>query len=329
VPNVRLPPIRSRHFYSAVLALGVVGAGFAAWEAYRVHAVSLMVIVVASFILLVLGLTGIWLDPITDDSDERASRRLLLSPKRLKRLERVAEFLPDPPPLGWKPFFSPAGLSASWLSVADGIVVVAWVLPDDVGYRLHVALVPKDNRPIPHDRAAEILAHFRGVGRFAELAQSPEPIAKEYPTVRTWIALSYEAIAALARPARSPEVIDGPLNEHLAAARKHLPAKLPDDWSVPLAITEPHEGWTDGAWLIADDDVNFIACLVTSRGRVKLAVTIFHPDGVAVNDARAYSVLEHFRGIREFVSTEGAKEIPGARMYLGEIDAMEEPALLN
>lgn len=115
------------------------------------------------------------------------------------------------------------------------------------------------------------------------------------------------------------------MNEHLAAARKHLPAKLPFEWSVPLALTEPH----DGAWLIADDDVAFIVCLVTSLGRVKLAVTIWYPDERTVDEVRAYGVLEHFRGIREFVQTDGAKEIPGARMYLGEIEATQEQAPLN
>jgi hypothetical protein len=70
-------------------------------------------------------------------------------------------------------------------------------------------------------------------------------------------------------------------------------------------------------------------CLVTSPERVKLVVTIWHPDEKTVEPARAYSVLEHFRGIREFVPTGGAEDIPGAQVYLGEIEATEDRASLN
>jgi hypothetical protein len=323
VPPVRLPRFRRRHFYSGVLAIGIVDEAFAAWRAYRLEVASLMAMVVLGSLVVAFALLGIWLEPLMEE-DELSARRVLGWPKRRKNLEKVAEFLPESTPPGWTRPFSPIG-TIGWLAFVDRIAVFSWVVAYDVGYRLHVMLAPVDKRPVANDRAAEILSHFRGVGHFAEIAEPPIRISEEYPDGRTWIALSHDAIAAQPVPAKPPLVVDEPVNEYLAATRKFLPAKLPFEWSVPLALTEPYQG----AWLIDDDDVCFIVCLLTSHDSAKLAVTIWHPDERTVEPARAHSVLGHFRGIRGFVPTGGAEDIPGAQVYLGEIETTEEGASLN
>ncbi|HEV3190713.1 MAG TPA: hypothetical protein VGY54_09475 [Polyangiaceae bacterium] len=58
-------------------------------------------------------------------------------------------------------------------------------------------------------------------------------------------------------------------------------------------------------------------------------MTIWHPDEKIVDPLVAYGLPKHFRGIRVFVPTGGTEDIPGARVYLGEIEATEDRAPLN
>jgi hypothetical protein len=74
-----------------------------------------------------------------------------------------------------------------------------------------------------------------------------------------------------------------------------------------------------------------LACLCTSKGRVKLAVTIFRPDGEEVTEGTALELLRQFRGVLEFVQTDTSEDPPPRRCtYLGELQpARAERAMLN
>jgi hypothetical protein len=215
------------------------------------------------------------------------------------------------------------------VAFSDGVRIMAWVAPYDLGYHLLVALAREDGASVSDARAGEILPHFCGVGPFMETDWSPAMIRERFPHARQWVALPCETIAQIPAPVAPPAVIDKPLNAHLRAVRKHLPAKLPEAWSVPVAVTEPQGNYTGGFWLIEQDDVAFIVTLVGSLNRAKLAVTIFFPSGETVNEACAYGILRHFRGVSEFAQCDDDRTIAGARTYLGEIVPTAEQTLLS
>jgi hypothetical protein len=58
-------------------------------------------------------------------------------------------------------------------------------------------------------------------------------------------------------------------------------------------------------------------------------VTVWHPGGETVTEARAHDILEHFRGISEFVQSKNDGSIAGARTYLGEIETTAPQSLLS
>jgi hypothetical protein len=321
-----------------LVLVGVAGMAFAARELARGDDALLSSSVVmfgCSLAIVVLSMWSIRAFRMLSGRDEPSELRIPLSTDRMNRLNKAQEFLPDPCPPGWSSPISPHGTVAWRIYVGDDVVSLSWVVRYSTGYRVHVTLAQKDGAPVGDRRAADIFAHYRGVNRFVELAQTPEKLVKELPGARTWIALpdevAREAVRSAPLPPKAPEPIERPLNEHLLAVRKHLPPKLPVGWSVPLAITEEHEGWTDGAWMIETREAILIVAIVASQGRAKLSVTIFHPDQSVVNEAQAMRVLKHFRGIGEFVQTDikDARDLPGARMYLGDIDAPVKRAMLN
>ena len=172
--------------------------------------------------------------------------------------------------------------------------------------------------PVSDARCAEILAHIRHVGEFIE----GEP-DEDYPQARVWIGVPVGQRPRWRVPKSIPPPRERALSPHLVAARKYLPQRLPRGWSVPVAIADDHgTEWKDGAWMIGTSDDRFlIACLVTSKGRVKLSVTFFGADGEEVSEGAAVEMLRHFRGVLEFAQTEATSdegEVP-TRTYLGEI----------
>jgi len=254
-----------------------------------------------------------------------------LSRARRRRLAKAREHFPDPWPDDWSRPLSPPA-SVVWEIRAGDVIAMPFVFEEATGFWLHVVLAaagdPRER--VSDDRAAAILGRFRGVGDFAEIAEPPKRLVEAYPGARGWIALPHDVAAKMVPPPKLPAIREQPLNPHLAAVRRHFPEKLPFGWSVPLAVTEVHDGWDQGGWLFHDDDACVIVMLTTSRGRVKLAVLIHHLDGSPVDEARAMDVLKHFRGITEFVQTETDDEdLPGARAYLGELDATGPRVMLN
>ena len=78
-----------------------------------------------------------------------------------------------------------------------------------------------------------------------------------------------------------------------------------------------------------DDDAVFLVQLIVSQERARLCVTVWHPGGETVTEARAHDILEHFRGISEFVQCKDDGSIAGARTYLGEIEATTQQSSLS
>jgi hypothetical protein len=324
-------PTRFKLAYGGLIAIALAAGGRGAWLVARQNpraALDVSAIVLCTLIAA-FGLAALWMEPFLDDRPERALFQLPFGPKRMKRMRELLEFLPEETPPGWSPLVNPKG-TVTWYAVtSDGVVILTWLVAYDLGYHLCVALAGKHGSIVSEARSAEILAHFRGVGPFMERDSLPDFIRERFPHAREWVALPYETIKKVPRPARPPAILDRPLNAHLLAVRKHFPTKLPEFWSVPLAVTEPRGEYASGVWIIEEDDVAFTVSLVSSRGRAKLAVTILYPEDEAVNEWRAYGILKHFRGVSEFAQTEDDGEIPGARMYLGEVVAVAQRPLLS
>jgi hypothetical protein len=115
-------------------------------------------------------------------------------------------------------------------------------------------------------------------------------------------------------PADAPKFADKPLPWHMTASRKHLPSTLPARWSVPLALAE-----MGGIWMIDVEDFAVLVAYTTVGDRIMLAVTIVPPPGDEVTETFALAVLKHLRGVREFVPSDIADKVQGARMYLGSL----------
>ncbi len=276
-------------------------------------------------VALLVGLVLVrdrWRD-LRDGQAQLLGKAVPLRSTRSARLTLALQFIPFPPPEGWSRPVSPRG-TVMWHFQTPGEDVAVWVVLARYGPKVYAALARRGSAEHVDDaRALEVLGHLQDVTEFIEVEETPSAVAERLPGARTWLALERDAAAAMARPPKAPVPVDAKLNEHLRAARRYLPAKLPVGWSTPVAFTEPAEGWDDGAWMIDDDDVVILACLVTAQGRVKLAVTIFCPDQTVVTEARAMDVLKNFRGVSEFEQTDLEEGIAGARMYLGELQRGE------
>ena len=326
-------PTRHKLTFGGFLALAIFMGGWWAWVGFKQgpRAAWAVCFVAVATAFAAYGLVGLWMGPLLDDRSV-SLRELVLAPKRMKRMLDLLEFLPEETPTGWRGPINPKPTDGCWVSFSSGAAIIAYFTEELHGRYLHVTLASKDTSSISDERAADILTHFRDVGPFMEMDFTPNVIADHFPHVRTWVALPYETIKKLPIPARPPAILDRPLNAHLRAVRKHLPTKLPEGWSVPLAVTQFADEEADhgaGAWLVDDDDATFLVQLVGSQDRAKLCVIVWHPGGETVSEPRAYSILAHFRGISAFVQCEDDGSIAGARTYLGEIETTVLQSLLS
>jgi hypothetical protein len=238
-------------------------------------------------------------------------------PSRADVLLKARDFLPEEPPEGWsRPMATRSPVR--WLFETKTERCGLTLERHKVMSIVKVFIVGKGaHEPMSDARCAAILEHVRNVGEFIETDADPE-----YPEARTWIARPTGERPRWRVPKSIPAPRERVLSPHLVAARKYLPQKLPQGWSVPVAIGDDHgTEWKDGAWMIGTSDARFIVvCLVTSKGRVKLSVTFFGADAVEVSEGAAVDMLRHFRGILEFAQTEAVSggEVP-TRTYLGEL----------
>ena len=254
---------------------------------------------------------------------ERGPRR-----PNVNRLYYMREFLPETPPPGWSIPVAP-NRADTW-HIETGQERIIALLEQEAGLcALRVTVARHDRTELTDARVLEILGHFRGVGEFVEGVELADA-----PAARTWIAVPVGTRPKWRVPRAPPEPREPELSPHLVAARKYLPDRVPKGWSVPVAITDDHGmDWKDGAWMMGAGQEVIIACLCTSKGRVKLAVTIFRRDGEEVTEGTALELLRQFRGVLEFVQTdpsEDEEEGPPRCTYLGELQpARGERAMLN
>jgi hypothetical protein len=246
----------------------------------------------------------------------------LLGPGGTRRVERLLvarDFLPDPLPEGWSPPLAARG-SDSW-AVEVGRDALIVKLDRVLGAQLVKAIiVPRGRKePVSDERSREILRHLRELGEFIE-TMPPTELAV---TARMWAAWPRAARPRFIRPLQSlppeaPTLLDRPLPWHMTASRRHFPSKLPIGWSAPLAVDE-----MGGIWMIDVEDFPVLMAYAMHRDRITLAVTIIPPEGAEVTETFALSVLKHLRGVGEFVPTDVADKVPGARMYLGAVHPEE------
>jgi hypothetical protein len=328
----RFRPTLHKLVFGGIIAIGVVILGLSAWAGFKQgpRAASAVVWTAIATAGAAYGILGLWLAPLLDDRPV-SLRELATRPKRMQRLLELLELLPEKTPPGWVGPINLKPTAGSWTAFWNGAVIIAYFVDDEPPARhFFVTLASKDAANLSDDRAAETLAHFRGIGPFMEMESTPDALTERFPHTRTWVALPYETIKKMPIPATRPAILDTPLNAHLRAVREHLPAKLPMGWSVPIAVPEgPDDYEGDGAWLVDEDDAAIIVQLVTSEGRTKLYVTIFHPGGEPVSEARAHGILVHFRGVSEFVQREDDGSIKGARTFLGEIEGRAGESIVH
>jgi hypothetical protein len=169
--------------------------------------------------------------------------------------------------------------------------------------------------PVSDARCLEVLRPMRGVAEFVECEPAPgDPLARVWLGMLPSSRLPFELPAVPGAPAAKD------LPAQLVAARKHLPDKLPDGWSVPVAVT-PDGAPSDrqGVWAMGVDGDLVMACLCASEGRTRLMVGIARDDGTRASESAAVEVLRHFRGVVEFRESTSPSDEPNVVFYLGEL----------
>jgi hypothetical protein len=243
----------------------------------------------------------------------------------LARLYRLRDFLPEEPPSGWSVPFRLRDQD-SWIMDAGDEGLMLRLERSGPFWAVRAFITTRGGAPLPSDgRCAEILGQLRGLGEWMECNPG------DCPATRVWLAFPRAQRPRFRVPEGLPWPPEAAGNPALAAARKYLPDKLPEGWSLPVAVTGDHgTGWKKGGWIMAvDETLMAIVALCTSEGRERLAVALFHRDGSEVGDAEAVDVLRHFRGVYEFAQSERSAD-ESFVAYFGEISAKRrDPATLN
>jgi hypothetical protein len=259
-----------------------------------------------------------------EEIDALQSLPVFTGKTRLDRLYRARDFLPEVPPPGWSASYVTRDEHA-WMTDVGELGLLVQLLHQGPIWGLRVHIVPRGSKiPASDARCAEVLGQLRRVGDFIECAG-----IDELPGVRVWLGLPHGMRPRWRLPPEVQEPREARVHPFLAAARKHLPEKLPAGWSVPVAMTDDRgTTWKDGAWMFAVDDLMVLVALCTSKGRIKLCVSMFYPPGEELSEGDALDVLKHFRGVVEF--SEGERHREGFVAYFGDIgEVRRDLATLN
>ena len=235
-----------------------------------------------------------------------------------------ARLLPDEPPPGWSVPYALRD-SDGWALDAGEHGLLARLERTGGNWALRVYITTRGSHvPADDQRCAELLGHLGGLGEWLECVG-----VDGLPGTRVWLAIP-RALQAHWEVPPAPPPPPAEAIPRLEAARAHLPEKLPEGWSVPVAMVDPHGfDWPHGAWMFAADDLVVMLSLWDERGPMKLFVAMFHPDGSDVEEGDAFDVLRHLREVHEFSPGKRAKDAPYIA-YFGELEPKERPrATLN
>ena len=240
----------------------------------------------------------------------------------------TSPYFPNPLPADWSTPFMPHRLLA-WKFITPDFDVLLWCREEPDGPRVMVAVGRDGSAERAGDRrAAAILDQFQNVTSFWEVAEVPEVLLAKYPGMRAWQALPTFLVKVLENlQKRTPAHRAPPLDARLITVRKHLPARLPPGWSAPVAHA-PAEPSEPKAWMFHVDEQLVMTGLVTAEQEDKLAVTIFAATGGILHSVHCADVLQHFRGVGEFVECD-AGGVPNAKLFLGRIVDRRVEAALN
>jgi hypothetical protein len=298
---------------------------------------------IVAFGLGVLMLTAPPEGEATDGSPTDGSPHL--SHEAFSKLERTLRLLPARPPASWGPY---EASGETWICDIDGEIRMVATVTDPTARgkgKVYVSLGPirKETGRVTDERARELLADFRGVGEFGEAARAmaeefgemagalAEEQLRQRPLLRLYIA-RYQETAPTLTPSRLTRPKDEPLDDLLVQARQHLPEKLPEGWTTPVAVfdDEADEGkQPEGAWMFEADGAVVMMALCSSNGVVKLSVGFSQASLEPVHEWQAIGVLKHMRHIREFKQTAAPEDTPTIRVFLGDIGPTKEPVAMN
>jgi hypothetical protein len=231
-----------------------------------------------------------------DPSEDEKERRLHIATKAAA----IRLFLPATRPPGWSAPLAPRGTSA--VHVGTGrervILTLSFLASSSCALRVSILPLPGDTKPVGLERCKEILGHLEQIEEWVEPDQ-------EFPVARVWLGRSelltqepsYEV------PAAAPKARPRRLTEHAEEIReRHLPRRLPDDWSVPVSMPR-RDGW------MFEAEIFFVmVVLCTTEDGVRLLVSLMHTGRGELTPTAHVSVLGQFRNVGTFSEGEPLEE---------------------
>jgi hypothetical protein len=232
-------------------------------------------------------------------------------------------YLPAKPPAGWSQPLCPLGCNAWMVRAAGEELLVSMDLRGNAAHvRVIISPPPGQTQPVSDMRCAEILANLPNVVTWAEaeLEENQTNLPRStHRAARIWLGAPCAPLRRRGAPP-VPGVADvpspnlPPLSDLLVEVRRHLPDKLPDGWSIPVA--NPAED----VWLYEVDHLTAIVGFCSTENGVKLHVALIASPEDQVTETFALRVLKRFRDVGEFVALPCGEE-PQIRTYLGELTA--------
>jgi Leucine-rich repeat (LRR) protein len=235
--------------------------------------------------------------------------------------------LPRRPPERWSVPERRPGDPRHCVLEADGVRVAVVLLADGEDHLLMVYLAPRSDLALTDKQAARILRRFRSCNAFVE-THYEDALFGLGPTVRCFIARALPASPdtwGAVREGHALIRVEAP-EEHLprVPARSdiglHLPAPLPDGWSLRKPVAPE-----DTACRLTAPEADIVVTLRTAEGSdvPELVVGLFPTPGgpLYVGDAAAHTLLACFgaRGAFEECIAGPYAAAPGMRLFVAAI----------
>jgi hypothetical protein len=234
-------------------------------------------------------------DKPVPSEDEKERRQHIATKAAAIRL-----FLPAERPPGWSAPLAPRGTSAVHVGTGHErvILTLSFVGSFSCALRVSILPLPGETKPVSFERCQEILGQLQQIEEWIEPAQ-------EFPVARVWLGRSelltqeppygVPAAAPKARPLRLMEQAE-------EIRERHLPRKLPDDWSVPVSMPA-RDGW------MFEAEIFFVmVVLCTTENGVRLLVNLLYTGEGELTPTSHVSVLGRFRNVGTFSEGEPLEE---------------------